>query len=70
MITIDLEPSLERRLKVLARKTGCTIDFHAREAILERLEDLEDAALAVERLGDPAKTFSSEEVKNELGLPV
>ncbi len=68
MLAIRLDPEIERRLELLAKKTGRTKTFYAREAILEHLEDLEDIYLATQRLECPAKTYSAEEVKHELGL--
>jgi RHH-type rel operon transcriptional repressor/antitoxin RelB len=68
MLAIRLDPEIERRLELLAKKTGRTKTFYAREAILEHLEDLEDIYLATQRLERPGKTYSAEEVKHELGL--
>lgn len=68
MLAIRLDPEIEKRLNALAKKTGRTKTFYAREAILEHLEDLEDIYLANQRLGRPGKTHSAEEVKRELGL--
>ena len=68
MLAIRLDPDTESRLERLAKKTGRTKTFYAREAILEHLEDLEDVYLASQRLERPAKTYSAEEVKHELGL--
>ena len=68
MLAIRLDPDTESRLDRLAKKTGRTKTFYAREAILEHLEDLEDIYLATQRLRRPAKTYSAEDVKRELGL--
>ena len=68
MLAIRLTPDIEQRLERLAKKTGRTKTFYAREAILEHLDDLEDVYLARKRLERPAKTYSAEEVKNELGF--
>jgi RHH-type rel operon transcriptional repressor/antitoxin RelB len=68
MLAIRLDPEIERRLELLAKKTGRTKTFYAREAILEHLEELEDVYLATQRLERPGKTYSAEEVKHELGL--
>ena len=68
MLAIRLDPDIENRLERLAKMTGRTKTFYAREAILEHLEDLEDTYLASKRLERPAKTYSAEEVKHELGL--
>ena len=68
MLAIRLDADIEKRLATLARKTGRTKTFYAREAILEHLQDLEDIYLATERLRKPGKTYSAQEVKRELGL--
>jgi RHH-type rel operon transcriptional repressor/antitoxin RelB len=46
MLAIRLPQSIERRLEKLARRTGRTKTFYAREAILEYLEEMEDLYLA------------------------
>jgi len=68
MLAIRLDPDIEKRLALLARKTGRTKTFYAREAILEHIQDLEDIYLATKRLQQPAKTYSARDVKRELGL--
>jgi RHH-type transcriptional regulator, rel operon repressor / antitoxin RelB len=68
MLAIRLDTNTENRLTLLAKKTGRTKTFYAREAILEHIGDLEDIYLAEQRLRRPAKTFSAEEVKREVGL--
>lgn len=68
MLAIRLDSDTEKRLDRLAKKTGRTKTFYAREAILEHLEDLEDIYLATQRLRRPARTYSAKEVKRELGL--
>jgi len=49
MLALRLPADLERRLDDLARKTGRTKSFYARQAIIEHIEDLEDVYLAEER---------------------
>lgn len=68
MLAIRLDPQIEERLEALAKKTGRTKTFYAREAILEHLEDLEDYYLAVETIQEPGRVYSAEEAKRELGL--
>ena len=46
MLAIRLPPEIEERLEKLAKQTGRTKTFYAREAILEHIEDLEDYYLA------------------------
>jgi RHH-type rel operon transcriptional repressor/antitoxin RelB len=50
MLAIRLPEEIEDRLEALAKRTGRTKTFYAREAILEHLEDLEDLYLAESRL--------------------
>ncbi len=68
MLAIRLDPAIEKRLERLAKKTGRTKTYYAREAILEHLGDLEDIYLAARRLQNPSKTYSARDVKRELGL--
>lgn len=46
MLALRLPQEIEDRLDELARRTGRTKSFYAREAILDHLEDLEDLYLA------------------------
>lgn len=68
MLSIELDAETEKRLELLSQRTGRTKGFYALEAILEHLGDLEDTYLATQRLQTPTKTYSAQEVKNELGL--
>jgi len=68
MLAIRLDKEIENRLELLAKKTGRTKTFYAREAILEHLEDMEDYYLAVDVVQNPGKLYTAEEAKRELGL--
>lgn len=68
MLAIRLDKEVESRLESLAKKTGRTKTYYAREAILEHLEDMEDYYLAVEALQNPGKIYTADEAKRELGL--
>ena len=46
MLAIRLPASIEKRLEKLARRTGRTKTYYAREAILQHLDDLEDVSMA------------------------
>ena len=46
MLAIRLPASIEKRLEKLARRTGRTKTYYAREAILQHLDDLEDLSMA------------------------
>lgn len=62
----------EKRLDDLAKATGRTKTFYAREAILEYLDDLEDIYLAEKRLEDiragRTQTVPLEEVIKRYGM--
>lgn len=49
MLDIHLPPDLEARLAELAQETGQSVDDVAREAIAEKVEELEDRLLAEQR---------------------
>lgn len=66
MLALRLPPDIEERLDDLARKTGRTKSYYARQAILAHLEDMEDVAIAEERLREAGETLSWEEVKARL----
>lgn len=72
MLAIRLPPEIEQRLEKLARKTGRTKTYYAREAILKYLDDLEDLYLAEKRYDDilkgRAKTIPLEDVVKRHGL--
>ena len=50
MLALRLPEEIEIRLDKLAKLTGRTKSFYAREAIIEHLSDLEDLYLAEKRL--------------------
>ena len=68
MLALRLPADIEKRLDDLARKTGRSKSFYAREAILEHLADLEDAYLAESRMRDNPKFVDFEDVLRELGI--
>jgi RHH-type rel operon transcriptional repressor/antitoxin RelB len=49
MLALRLPPEIEKRLDALAKKTGRTKSFYAREAIVRHIEEIEDQHLAVAR---------------------
>ena len=66
MLSIELPEEIEARLERLAERTGRSKSFYVREAILEKIEDMEEACLAEEvldriRKGDE-KALSAEEM--------
>ena len=72
MLALRLPEEIESRLEKLAKSTGRTKSFYAREAIIEHLADLEDLYLAEKRLAKvrsgKSKTVSLNAVEADLGL--
>jgi len=68
MLGIRLEPELERRLARLAKKTGRSKSYYARQAIRQFLEDREDYLLGISVLERNEPTLSLEKLERRLGL--
>jgi len=72
MLAIRLPEEIEARLDNLAKRTGRSKTFYAREAILEHLDDLEDLYLAEQVLlrirNGEERTSTLDEVEARLGL--
>jgi RHH-type transcriptional regulator, rel operon repressor / antitoxin RelB len=70
MLAIRLPKDLETRMDNLAKRTGRTKTFYARQAISEHLGDLEDLYIAEARLADidagRVKTLSLDEALKRL----
>ncbi len=67
-LSIRLDPEVEKRLSELARRTGRTKSYYARELIEKNIEDLEDHYLAEARLEKRRPSLSNRQVRKELGL--
>lgn len=70
MLAVRLDPDLEARLTAVAKRTGRSKSYYARQAILEKIEELEDIALLEEALKtyDPKGNKSLDQVMRDLGL--
>ena len=68
MLSIQLDPEIERRLSELAKRTGQTKDACARELIEKHIDDLEDRYVAESRLKNRQPSLSSQQVRKDLGL--
>ena len=72
MLAIRLPEEIEVRLENLAKRTGRSKTFYAREAILQHLEDLEDLYLGEQVLrriqSGEERTSTLDEVESLLGL--
>jgi RHH-type rel operon transcriptional repressor/antitoxin RelB len=70
MLAVRLDPDLEARLTAVSARTGRSKSYYAREALREKIEELEDIALLEEALRDPdlGKRVTLDELVRELGL--
>ena len=71
MLVLRLPVNIEKRLAALAKRTGRSKSYYAREAILEHIEDLEDIYIAEKELlkiRRGAATHTLEDVMREYGL--
>lgn len=68
MLSVRLDPDIEKRLQELATRTGRTKSYYVREAIRAQLEDMEDRYLALARLENPAPRVSLDDLERELDL--
>jgi RHH-type rel operon transcriptional repressor/antitoxin RelB len=72
MLAIRLPESIEKRLNRLAKRTGRTKTYYAREAILQYLDDLEDIYFAEKELeairSGRAKPVPLEKVMRRYGM--
>jgi len=68
MLGIRLEPDLEKKLDSLAKQTGRSKSYYAREAIRQYLEGHEDYVKGIAALKRREPTISLEELERRLGL--
>lgn len=72
MLAIRLPADIEERLDRIAKRSGRTKTYYAREAILRHLEDLEDLQIAEEELRaikeGRSRTVPLEDVIRRYGL--
>jgi RHH-type transcriptional regulator, rel operon repressor / antitoxin RelB len=72
MLSVRLGEELEQRLEALAKATGRSKTYYVREALISKLEDMEDLYLAeavMERIASgEEKTTPLADLERELGL--
>jgi RHH-type transcriptional regulator, rel operon repressor / antitoxin RelB len=72
MLSVRLPEDIEKRLEALAKATGRSKTYYVREALIQKLEDMEDIYLAeavMERIASgEEKTYPLADVERELGL--
>lgn len=68
MLGIRLEPELEKKLDTLARETGRSKSYYARQAIRQFLEEREDYLKGIAALERQEPTITLNELERRLGL--
>jgi len=68
MLGIRLDRKLESRLERLAKRTGRSKSYYAREAIRQYLDDREDYLVGIAVLEREEPTISLKELERRLGL--
>lgn len=72
MLSVRLPEELEQRLEALAKATGRSKTYYVREALVAKLEDMEDLYIAeavLERIASgEEKTTPLADLERELGL--
>ena len=67
-LSIRIDDEVKARWEQLAKAHGLNPSQHMREAIIDRLEELEDYYVVKERTSKPYETIPDEEVWKMLGL--
>jgi len=68
LAAFELPDEMNSRLERLMRRTGRTKEDHIREAVQDYLDELDDVALAEERLRENLPPISMQEMERRLGL--
>lgn len=62
-ITVRLGESVEKRLDELAKLTGRTKTYYIRQALEEKLDEMEDLYMAEQRIEEPQRRWSLDEIE-------
>ena len=68
MTIVKVPDEIASRYEDLARAAGCDKDEFIRQALVDHLEDMEDIRIVSERLANPGRRLSLDEVEKNLGL--
>jgi RHH-type rel operon transcriptional repressor/antitoxin RelB len=63
MVTLELEPEIEGRVRRLAKENHVSESFLIREALLQWLEDREDYAAGIQALSAMKGSISQDEME-------
>lgn len=67
-VSVRIDDDIKQRWAELAKAHGLNPSQHMRDAIIDRLEELEDYYVVKERLSQPYETIPHEEVWRRLGF--
>ncbi len=70
MLVIRLSADIEKRLERLAKRTGRTKTYYAREAIMERIGDLENIYLAGQEYAEKIKAEVKSSPRRNIKKPL
>jgi RHH-type rel operon transcriptional repressor/antitoxin RelB len=68
MLSVRLSKNMEDRLTRVARQAKRPKSYFVRKAIEEKIEDMEDLAMAIKHLEHPGKTITLQELAKELNV--
>lgn len=68
MTTVMVPDEIAHRYEDLARAAGCDKESFIRQALIDHLEDMEDIQIVSERISNPGKRLTLEEIEKNLGL--
>ncbi|WP_428541510.1 hypothetical protein [Rhodopila sp.] len=68
MLSVDLNPGVERRLAELAKSRGQSDAELARDLIESSIEELDDINMAIARLETRGPVLTTDEARKALGL--
>jgi len=68
MFAIEVSKDIDARFERLSKKTGRPKAEYINEALIEYLDEMEDLALAEERLRENLPSISAQEMERRLGL--
>ncbi|MGI9250826.1 MAG: type II toxin-antitoxin system RelB family antitoxin [Pseudohongiellaceae bacterium] len=68
MFAFQIPTEIEKRLDALVKRNGRTKVYYAEQAILQGIEDLEDAHTAEERLKEGGKIWDQEDLERGIDL--
>jgi len=67
-ISVRIDDDIKKRLSRIAKITGVSQSEILREALCDRLEELEDFHIVKERMAKPFRSVSNDQVWKELNI--